>query len=184
MRLFTGIDLPNGIKERLDHLISRLRNTAHIKWSPAYNLHITTKFIGEWDPDRLKELVSKLKTVPVSGPVKIGVRGLGWFPNPHNPRIFWAAVHASPALAELAQATDRACAELGIAAEQRPYSPHLTLARIKEPVPLNALRTAIAKLESVDFGEFTAECYYLYLSEPGPRGSIYTPLEAFPLPRA
>ncbi len=184
MRLFTGIDLPNTTKERLDALITRLRSTAHVKWSPAYNLHITTKFIGEWKKEQLRDLVDKLKTVPVSGPVTIDIRGLGWFPNPHSPRVFWAAVNASPTLAELAQATDSACSELGIAAEQRPYSPHLTLARIKEPVPLNALRNAIAKLESVDFGEFTPACYFLYLSEPGPRGSIYTPLEKFPLPIA
>lgn len=184
MRLFTGIDLPKNVKERLDVLISHLRHTAHLSWSPAYNLHITTKFIGEWPKERLGELAEAIGAVQAAGPVRISVKGLGWFPNPHSPRIFLAAVHATPALGELAAATDKACASLGIETEKRPYSPHLTLARIRQVVPLNALRRTIAELESVEFGEFTAECFYLYLSEPGPSGSIYTPLHEFPLPTA
>jgi len=184
MRLFTGIDLPDHIKERLDLLISRLRTTAHLKWSPAYNLHITTKFIGEWPHDRLPELVSKLSAMPAGERIDIDIRGLGWFPNPHNPRVFWAAVHASPSLANLARATDEACSTLGIAAEDRPFSPHLTLARMKQPEPLQNLRKAVAELESADFGAFTPACYYLYLSKPGPSGTIYTPLHEFSLPAA
>jgi 2'-5' RNA ligase len=184
MRLFTGIDLPGPIKERLDVLISHLRATAHLKWSPAYNLHITTKFIGEWPQDRLQELVHRLNKIPAPDPVTVDIRGLGWFPNPHNPRVFWAAVHASPSLAELAGATERACGELGVPVEDRPFAPHLTLARVKQPVPLQGLRRAVAELESVDFGSFNAECFYLYLSKPGPSGSIYTPLHEFAIPRA
>lgn len=183
MRLFTGIDLPRSVKERLDVLISHLRHTAHLKWSPAYNLHITTKFIGEWPKERIDELVSSLATARATGPVKIDIRGLGWFPNPHNPRVFWAAVHASPSLADLARSTERVCEQLGIGAESRPFSPHLTLARVRQVVPLESLRRAIAALDTVEFGSFTAECFYLYLSEPGPSGSIYTPLHEFPLPR-
>lgn len=182
MRLFTGIDLPESIKERLDVLISSLRGTAHVKWSPAYNLHITTKFVGEWPRERLEELVEGLREVRRPERVDIEIRGLGWFPNPHNPRVFWAAVHASPSLGELARATDQACANLGIAAEERPFSPHLTLARIQHPVPLQALRKAVAELASVDFGAFTPADFRLYLSKPGPSGSIYTPLHEFSLP--
>lgn len=184
MRLFTGIDLPDSVKERLDLLISRLRTTAHLKWSPAYNLHITTKFIGEWPQGRLDELIWALRAVPATERVDISIRGLGWFPNPHNPRVFWAAVHASPALATLARATEKACTELGIPAEDRPFSPHLTLARIRQPIPLTNLRKAVAELESVDFGAFTPACFHLYLSKPGAVASIYTPLHQFPLPTA
>lgn len=184
MRLFTGLDLPKHVKERLDVLITHLRPTAHLKWSPVYNLHITTKFIGEWPKDRLNTLISQLRSVTVDSAVEIGVKGLGWFPNPHSPRVFWAGVHASPSLAELARRTESACVEIGVPKEDRPFSPHLTLARIKQPVPLAPLRQAVAELESQDFGSFTAECFYLYLSEPGPSGAIYTPLEEFPLPTA
>jgi 2'-5' RNA ligase len=184
MRLFTGIDLPETIKERLDVLVSRLRSTAQVKWSPVHNLHITTKFIGEWPKPRLEELVAELKTVPATQPIDIELRNLGWFPNPHSPRVFFVGVHASPSLAELARATDGACSDLGIPSERRVFSPHLTLARIQQATPLQPLRKAVADLESVDFGGFRPLCYYLYLSEPGHSGSVYTPLHEFPLPAA
>jgi 2'-5' RNA ligase len=184
MRLFTGIDLPDSIKEHLDVLISRLRSHAHIKWSPTYNLHITTKFIGEWPKERLPELDAALRTVHPTGPVHIEVRGVGWFPNPHHPRVFFAAIHAAPELAELVQATDAALAKLGVEPEARPYSPHLTLARIKEPVPLDTLRHAIAHLESVDFGNYTPDRFHLFLSRPGSAGSVYTKLQEYSLPRS
>ncbi len=184
MRLFTGIDLPDEIKERLDVLITHLRNTAHLKWSPAYNLHITTKFIGEWPPERLDELIARLAAIECKNRIDISVEELGWFPNPHHPRVFWAGVKASPSLAELARATDEALAELGVAPEARPYAPHLTLARIKEAVTLSALQRAISALKSTDFGRFTAPAFYLYLSRRGAGGAVYTKLREFPLPTA
>ena len=70
---------------------------------------------------------------------------------------------------------------LGIATEERPYNAHLTLARIKEPAPLQALRNAIAQLESVDYGSFPVDRFYLYRSQPGQAGSIYTKLSEYPL---
>lgn len=183
MRLFTGIDIPEAIKERLDVLISHLRPHAQIKWSPTYNLHITTKFIGEWPQDRLSEIDAALRAIQVGGPVSIEVRGLGWFPNPHSPRTFWAAIHASASLPDLVNATNHALAGVGIEVESKPFSPHLTLARIKEPVPLAHIRTAIAELDSLEFGSFTAPAFHLYRSEPGPTGSIYSKLQDYPLPQ-
>jgi 2'-5' RNA ligase len=184
MRLFTGIDLPNEIKERLDVLISHLRNTAHVRWSPAYNLHVTTKFIGEWPADRLQELIDRLGAIRSSEKIDVSVKQLGWFPNPHRPRVFWAGIKASPSLAELVRATEQSLAEVGIAAEPRPFSPHLTLARIKQPVPLQGLQRAIAELKSTDFGSFAVDAFYLYRSQLGAGGSVYTKLHAFPLPTA
>jgi 2'-5' RNA ligase len=183
MRLFTAIDLPEGVVAALSRLIDRLRPTARIRWSPPENLHITTKFIGEWPEGRLGELTAVLRALPRYEPPRIEVRGLGFFPNPHAPRVFWAAVHAPPALGELAHETDRALAGLGIPAEKRPFSPHLTLARIKEPVPLAALRQTIAALPEADFGAFTADRFYLYQSTLNPSGSVYTRLSDYAFQR-
>ncbi len=180
MRLFTAIDLPPDVSRNLDRLLTRLRPTAHIKWSPLENLHITTKFIGEWPSERLGEIEAALAAVERPEPFSVALRGLGFFPNPHAPRVFWVGVEASPALAELAQRTDLALAELGVPREARPFSPHLTLARIKEPVPLTALRQAIAQLESLEFGAFQADRFILYRSELRPGGSVYTKLTEFP----
>ena len=181
MRLFTGLDLSPEVVSNLENLLDLLRPTARIKWSPPRNLHITTKFIGHWPDERLDELTSKLAAIAARGPVAIRVRNLGFFPNPRSPRVFWAGIEASPELAALAAATEAALEPLGIAREQRAYHPHLTLARIKEPVPMKALQERIAGLPSVDFGEFTCGRFYLYLSQRSRAGSEYTKISEFPL---
>lgn len=180
MRLFTGIELPEEVHEKLERLLVRLRPTAHLIWSPTYNLHITTKFIGPWPEENLDKLVSALGAIPQSSPIAIAIRGVGWFPNPHKPRVFWAGVVGGAALAELANRTEDALEPLGIAREQRAFSPHLTLARIRETVPLQAMRQTIAGMDSLEFGSFEADCFHLYLSRPGPAGSVYSKLAAFP----
>ena len=181
MRLFTGIELSREVVVNLEKLLQRLKPAARIKWSAVGNLHITTKFIGEWSDGRLEELAGALRELPSYDPITIAVRGLGWFPNPHSPRVFWAAVHAPAALAELARETERRLAQLGVEEEKRPFSPHLTLARIKEPVPLAGLRQAVAALDDTEFGEFTADRFFLYRSVLRPEGSEYTKLAEFPL---
>jgi RNA 2',3'-cyclic 3'-phosphodiesterase len=180
MRLFTGIDLPEDVRERLERLLMHLRPAAHLKWSPVYNLHITLKFIGEWPEDKLPQLQTALRSIPKREPFPIEVKSLGWFPNGHHPRVFWVAVDGGDALTALARDTEAALSPLGIAKDERAFTAHLTLARIKEPVPLQALRTAIEQLESVEFGNFMADRYYLFRSQPGAAGSIYTKLSEYP----
>jgi len=181
MRLFTGIDLPTPIIQTLEALLHRLRPTASVKWSPPANLHITTRFIGEWPEARLPELQTALAKLPTHPPIPIQIRNLGYYPNPHSPRVFWAGIEASPDLAALAAETDAALDPLGLPPEGRPFNPHLTLARIKDRVPLTNLREAVAALPSLDFGSFTADRFFLYHSRQGPAGSGYTKLAEFPL---
>ena len=88
MRLFTAIDIPPGIADRLSAPLDRLRPLAKLSWTALGNLHITTKFIGEWPDHRLDEVMQALRAVPCPGPIEIAVRGLGWFPNDRNPRVF------------------------------------------------------------------------------------------------
>ena len=86
MRLFTGLDVPYEMRRNLELLLHLLKPKAKIAWSPMDNLHVTTKFIGEWPEERLDELKGALSAVPKPGELKIAIRGLGWFPNPHHPR--------------------------------------------------------------------------------------------------
>ena len=181
MRLFTGIDLSSEVRSAIEQLLRKLRPQADINWSPVENLHITTKFIGEWPEEKLTALEDGLREVPVPMPIEIGLRGLGWFPNPHSPRVFWAGIDAPSALGDLAAATERRLEELGIAAEKRAFSPHLTLARVKGPVDFGPLRRAIAGLDSVDFGRFRVDRFHLYQSQTAPSGSRYRKLAEFPL---
>jgi len=180
MRLFTAIDLPTDLTEALRSFVSRLRPTAEIGWSPVENLHVTTKFIGDWPEPRLDEMKRALASVPVSGAFDIAVKGLGWFPNPRHPRVFWAGVEGGEPLRTLARATEQAVAQLGVPVEERDYSPHLTLARIRETVDLDCLHKTLQSFPAgcgFDFGSFRATQFFLYLSA----GGRYTQLAGFPL---
>ena len=181
LRLFTGIAAPEEVNARVDELIRRLRPLAHIRWSPASNFHITTKFIGAWPQERLEEMKSALGSVERQGAFPIAIRALGFFPNAKRPRVFWTGIEGGEALGRLAASTDAACARLGVERETKSYAPHLTLARIDTPVGIEALHEGIAKLPSTEFGEFEAREFHLYLSQPGRGGSVYTSLAEFPL---
>ena len=180
MRLFTAIEIPEDLQGALRAFVSRLRPSANIGWSPLESLHITTKFIGDWPEPRLDEMKRALAAVPVQGSIDINVKGVGWFPNPRRPRVFWAGVEGGEALRVLAQATEQAVAGMGVPVEEREYSPHLTLARIRETVSLDNLHKALQSFPSgygFDFGSFRATQFFLYLSA----GGKYTQLSGFPL---
>jgi len=180
MRLFAAIDIPADLQDALRCFVDHLRPAAKIGWSPVENLHVTTKFIGEWPEPRLDEMKRTLASAPVRGAIDITVKGLGWFPSPRRPRVFWAGIQGGEPLRALARSTEEAVAQLGVPNEERVYSPHLTLARIREALPLDRLHQ---KLESFpagcgfDFGSFRATQFFLYLSA----GGRYTQLAAFPL---
>ena len=181
MRLFTAIDLSDEVRANVDFLQRQLKATARIQWSPASNLHITTKFIGEWREDRLEDLKTVLTMIPPAGSIDIAIRRLGWFPNPQSPRVLFAGVQAPQSLRKLAREIDAVLSVLGVPTEERPYSPHITLARMKTPQPMAAPMLAVANLEALEFGAFTATRYHLYLSERTSAGSIYTKLSDFSL---
>ncbi len=180
MRLFTGLDLPAEVVGNLEALLERLRPKARIHWSPPANLHITTKFIGEWPEERLAELTGQLAGLPSRPSILAHIDTVGFFPNARSPRVFWCGIEA-PGLEALAADTDRATSILGIESERRAFSPHLTLARIKEPLDLEPLHRAIAALASLDFGRFETRVFYLYRSQLRPGGSVYTKIAEFPL---
>ena len=179
MRLFTGLDLPGEVVRNLEALVARFRPTARIQWSPPANLHITTKFIGEWPEERLPELQTALAGLPDRPEIEVAVAKVGFYPHERAPRVFWCGIEA-PGLEALAAHTDAATASLGVGRENRAYSPHLTLARIKDRPDLRPLLNAIATVGSLDFGRFTARSFFLYRSQLRPTGSVYTKLAEFP----
>lgn len=177
MRLFTAIDIPQKIQLQLSGVIARLRPSAKISWTRIEKLHITTKFIGEWPEDRLDEMKAALESVGSPGVFEITIGGLGWFPNARNPHTLWAGVEAPEELKTLAHSTEAALEALGVPAEERKFSPHLTLARVRNHADVNALRAAVAAMGSPQFGGFSPVAFCLYLSQD----EKYTKMAEFPL---
>jgi len=175
MRLFTGISLAPNVAERLSEVLSELKPTACINWSPVGNLHITCRFIGAWPEDRLPELMTSLAAIPAGGPISITVSQFGYFPNPHRPHSLFAGVQEGPELRDLAAAMG--------SQEDREFHPHVTLARIKGTTDLKVLRERIAAMNDFNFGTFEAHEFHLYSSVPTPGGSVYTKLASYDLMR-
>lgn len=179
MRLFTAIEVPPDVLLRLERLVAVLRPEALIKWSPLDNLHVTTKFIGEWPESRMEELHQALLAVPPRDPFGVDVSGLGWFPNERSPRVLWAGVNGGLPLSTLVQEIEERLLGLGVARESREYSAHLTLARIKSPVPLRSLREKLQELLPAQIGTFQVSQFSLFRSDPGSNASIYRKLRDY-----
>lgn len=181
MRLFTGLSLNEDNTAELERVLDELRPAADIRWSPSSNLHITTAFIGKWDESRLPELNTALSQVEQTGPVPVTLTGFGYFPNPHHPHIFFVAVRQEPTLTALAKNIETALISVGYQPEDRPWHPHVTLARIaRENITQLRFRTA-AMNTLFPLPGFAATAFHLYESRPGPTGSVYSKLNTFPL---
>src|SRR2546430_1319435 len=129
MRLFIALDIPAEVRARLTEYMERARKLApDARWARVEGLHVTLKFVGEFSDARLEEMKTALAAVKAA-PFEVTFKGVGFFPNTKAARVFWAAVDGGEELPRLASAVDMALAGLGIAREEKPYRPHLTLAR-------------------------------------------------------
>jgi 2'-5' RNA ligase len=196
MRIFIGIDLDPEVRGRISRFLEGIENFApDARWVRPESLHITLKFIGEQTADRVDAIAERLQRVK-GGAFDIRAGGYGFFPTAKAARVFWIGIYAGPQLAELAESIDVATAELGIPHEDRPYSPHLTLARAgagrssgspkrrKGDAPNSSfavLDKRLAAMGELDFGTMTAREFILYQSQLSPKGSKYTKLQRFPL---
>jgi 2'-5' RNA ligase len=180
MRLFVALEIPSAVRENLAALLKSLRAASpQTRWVRPENLHVTLKFIGEAREAKLAAIRSALAGARSDQPVTLDFRGLGFFPNDKHPRVFWAGIEASPNLKTLAADIDRAAEKLGIAREQRPFSPHLTLARFEPPGLPEKLRSAIQENAARNFGTLRTTQFHLIESKLKPSGAEYTTLESF-----
>jgi 2'-5' RNA ligase len=181
MRLFVAFDLPNAVRHALATLAQRLKPECRAaRWVRPESMHVTLKFLGETDPQKLSEIRAALAPIRSAQPVAMDFRVLGFFPNEFKPRILWCGVQATPNLAELAAAVEEALEPLGFARETRAYSPPLTPARLEPNDALENLVRAADALKSYDFGAAREPEFHLFQSVLKPSGAQYSKLAAFP----
>ena len=185
MRLFIALDIPEEIRARLAEFVERVRLLAlDARWAKPESLHVTLKFIGEVKEERLDAIKQTLTAIKTR-PFEVKFEGIGYFPPNKSPRVFWAGVHATNDLPKLAAAIDNKLAQLGIEREEKPYHPHLTLARAgSRPGVSRAfqrLQEQLATEELPHFGTMTAQEFYLYQSRLSRGGAQYAKLERFSL---
>jgi 2'-5' RNA ligase len=180
MRLFVALEISSAVREKLAELVNSLRAVSpQTRWVRPENLHVTLKFIGEVPETQLAPIRTALAQARSERPVTLSFRGIGFFPNEKHPRVFWAGIEASPNLKTLAADIEKATERLGIAREQRPFSPHLTLARFEPPRVPERLREAIQENAGREFGSLRTHQFHLIESKLKPSGAEYTTVESF-----
>jgi 2'-5' RNA ligase len=170
MRLFVGIALANDLTAELAQFCNRLQKDGdRLRWSAAEGWHITLQFLGNADAEQFDCLKARLAEVrSASVPVQLG--GLAVF---DRAGAFVIEVVTSPELLALQQRVVEATTNCGFMPEQRPYHPHITLARAKGDArrQLQGLKAQIKRAPLLP--PFTSKEFLLYESHLGPGGSKY-----------
>jgi len=137
LRLFWAINLPGELKR---YLYSEIKHPlqaipADLKWVEEQNIHLTLQFLGDVESSRVNEIVRAVQgETGGSGPLLLDVKGVGCFPGRGRPRVFWAGLGGDvEELRLLHEKVRQAHMPLGIKLENRPFSPHITLARFRSP---------------------------------------------------
>jgi RNA 2',3'-cyclic 3'-phosphodiesterase len=154
---------------------------ANVKWDTPDKFHITLKFLGDVDRDKLSTLNDLLLTriAPVKT-FQLEYNSIGAFPDLVHPKVIWAGAEIPEELKEFQERIELACEEFGIPKESRVFHPHITLGRVKGSTNLHRLT---AKVKSITFEPLETSCSEVLLikSELRPTGSVYTTLKSFPL---
>ena len=183
IRAFIAIDLPPSIQESLDKQTARLRQTLGddvVRWVPTQNMHLTIKFLGSLPLSHLDFIKRMLTQSADSNPqFDLQVSGLGSFPNSKLPRVLWAGIHASAGLASLQKVIEDGATRLGYNKEERPFSPHLTLGRVRQGLSAQEMQkvsTTFSAFQLGKIGTARVDSVNLYQSDLNSEGSIYTKL--------
>jgi 2'-5' RNA ligase len=182
MRLFVAVELPEEVHEVLVRGLGLLkRDQPPARWVRPEGMHITLKFLGEQAQEVVDGLDRALPTALAAlAPTTVELGGGGFFPNERRPRVAWVGGGAGT-LGAWADAVEGTAASLGVPREVRPFSLHLTLARLERPWGAQAVdhfRIAVGKWR---FPEFVAREAVLFQSELRPSGAVYTPLRRWPV---
>ena len=210
MRVFVALDIPENVRVAIGALIVKLRPACenilagskrsphpYARWVRIEGVHLTLKFIGEVQPEKIEPIKTSLAKIRFPNPtgagsawsppkcIELNFRNVRFFPNDRRPRVFWAGIEAGKDLGALAAAVETSLEPLGIARELRAFSPHLTLARFESPEgsALNRLREAISAIGALEFGSGIAKEFHLYQSILKPGGAEYTRLATFSFAR-
>lgn len=186
MRLFVAINFPDVVKQSLGTFINHLRDlTADAKWVEAGNLHLTVQFLGNVPEDQVPAVVTALnRSVAGVASFRLNVSGVGVFPSVQRPRVLWAGVEGeTSALIRLHRQVQRELEQLGFEPENRRFSPHLTLARVRSPLGFPAVMEKAEEIagKKGKFGSADIVSVDLMLSELSPRGPQYSVLARIPI---
>ena len=186
-RLFAAIEVPQDVRDRIGQTARLLTDAGwRAKWVSPDNTHLTLKFYGSVERERLDVLKQALRgAVEPEAAFKLQASGAGVFPNPRRPRVLLLGLDGRglQSLSRLQSEIDRVSAALGFPLEERTYHPHLTVARFRPEdfTTLSGVERRLAELSALPALSILVDRVTLFRSELRRTGPIYTPLEVFPL---
>ncbi len=188
LRTFIAVEIPGSIHQAILQKTEALRDTlgtASVRWVPVQNIHLTLKFLGDVSLANV-EILTQMLGVEAGkvDPFELQIGGLGSFPSLKRPRVLFVGIQAPAALEALYRGIDSACARLGYPSDQRRFSPHLTLGRVKQDATASdqqKIRRILDEIKIDSLGTARVDSVHLYKSELKPNGSVYTRLGSAPL---
>lgn len=177
MRLFIAIVPPVAARRRIDRLARPLRKLdVPVRWVEPEAYHLTLKFLGEVERDRIGEVVEAMREA-ISGEASLGLAPgrLAAVPALERPRVLWIEIETDPALTRIQAKLEGALAARGFPQEERPFRPHLTLGRLRRSGPRGDLAALPEVASALDFSEvtFPVDSVVLMASEREPEGARY-----------
>ena len=136
LRAFIAVEIPSSLQHTIQESTASLRNTLSddlMRWMPPQNVHLTLKFLGDVSSSSL-DLIKQMLTAEAAQHqcFEMQAKGIGSFPNSRRPRVIWIGLQAPAALESLQRGIESASARLGYAADEKSFSPHLTIGRVKQ----------------------------------------------------
>ncbi len=178
MRLFIALDLTTQNRDALTKLQGRLKKAdADVKWVEPENIHLTLKFLGEVQEEKIPKIITTIKeSIAEFKPFNLEIVSLGAFPGLKYPRVIWAGIEKGKEnLEKLAEAIETAMLRLGFPEEKRGFSSHLTLGRIRSDRNKNNLCREISQASFPALPQDISSVK-LYQSRLTPQGPIYEKL--------
>lgn len=184
LRVFIAIQLPDAVRAQVARLQEKLKEAdADVKWVEPQNIHLTLKFMGEVDPDKIETLYGGLsEAIGEQGKFPISLAGIGAFPSMRRVQVVWIGVFSGAEEASgLAERVEASLVKRGFEAEKKKFVPHLTIGRVRSFRNTNQL---VKLIEEIPFSsdEFPASAVTVVKSELTPQGPVYTHLWEKTLP--
>jgi RNA 2',3'-cyclic 3'-phosphodiesterase len=170
MRIFIAVELPKEIKDSVEFLKESFKSVKGLRFVSRENVHVTMKFLGEVDENKVSELVAALNQVKFR-PFSLSLSKLGVFPSEREMRVLWVSVEPEEPLLELKKQID---AVLPGFKDDHPFKSHITIARISYISPDDKCKVGELLMNTqIQKKEFLVEKFILYKSTLTPKGPVY-----------
>jgi RNA 2',3'-cyclic 3'-phosphodiesterase len=185
MRTFIAIEIPDVIKVTLTDAQRKLKASGMVdaSWSRPEGIHLTLKFLGDVSDSKVPDIINGLRhAIEKTGMFRLEVGSIGTFPNPKNARVVWVGLSGDvEKLSYLQTAVEDAVNHIGFERDERAFTPHLTLGRIKYIRSRDGWLKALAEVKDICSSGFDVTAVSLIKSELKPSGAVYTEISSIEL---